>query len=211
MPRPEYTRSEEIANSLTHGVGAALSVAALSILVTFAALHGDAWQVVSFAIYGATLILLYVASTLYHALRSPRAKHAMRVLDHTAIFLLIAGTYTPLTLVTLRGPWGWTLFGLVWGIAIAGVTFKAFTTGRLERASLAFYIAMGWLAVIAIKPLLAALPVGALLWILMGGVFYTGGVLFYRWHRLPYHHAVWHLCVLGGSACHFICMLGYVA
>ncbi len=206
----EYTPGEEIANSVIHGIGAGLAIAALSVLVTLAAGRGDAWHVVSFSIYGATLVLLYSSSTVYHALRAPRAKRAMRMMDHMAIFLLIAGSYTPFTLVTLRGPWGWTLFGLIWGIAVAGIVFKVFFTGRLERASVALYILMSWLALIAIKPLASALPVGGLVWLALGGVFYMGGVAFYRWHRLRFHHAVWHVCVLGGSLCHFLCMLWYV-
>lgn len=208
--RRPYTTAEEVANSVIHGIGAGLAVAALAVLVTFAATGGDAWRVVSFAVYGATLVVLYTSSTLYHALRAPRAKEALRTLDHAAIFLLIAGSYTPFTLVTLRGPWGWTLFGLIWGLAALGILLKLFAGSRLGRAQLLFYITMGWLVVIAIKPLLGALPVAGLAWLAIGGLCYMVGVIFYRWHRLRFHHAVWHLFVLGGSLSHFLCVFWYV-
>ena len=204
------TRREEIANSITHGIGAALSIAALSVLVVFAGLRGDAWRVVSFAIYGATLVLLYLASTFYHVFPNPRVKRVFHVFDHSAIFLLIAGSYTPFCLVTIRGGWGWSLFGVVWGIAIFGIVFKAFFTGRYNFVSTALYIAMGWIAVIAIRPLVAQLPTGAFAWILLGGLSYTVGVVFYAWERLPYGHAIWHLFVLGGSTLHFFAVLFYV-
>jgi hemolysin III len=205
-----YSPGEEIANSVTHGIGVALAIAALSILVTLAGLYGDAWRVVSFSIYGATLILLYLASTLYHAFRSPRLKRFFKGLDHAAIFLLIAGTYTPFTLVTLRGPWGWTLFGLIWGFALAGIIFETLYLGRFKRLVVGFYIVMGWLVVIAIKPLLDALPVPGMVWLAAGGISYTFGVTFYSWKRLPFNHAIWHLFVLGGSVCHFFAILFYV-
>lgn len=204
------TKREEIANSITHGIGAALSIAALSVLVVFAGLRGDAWRVVSFSIYGATLVLLYLASTFYHLFSNPRVKRVFHVFDHSAIFLLIAGSYTPFCLVTIRGGWGWSLFGVVWGIAIFGIVFKAFSTGRYNFVSTALYIAMGWIAVIAIKPLVSQLPRGAFAWILLGGLSYTVGVIFYAWERLPYSHAIWHLFVLGGSTLHFFAVLFYV-
>jgi hemolysin III len=205
-----YSLSEEIANSVTHGVGAALAVAALAVLVTYAGLFGDAWRVVGFSIYGASLVLLYLFSTLYHAFQNPKVKAVFRVLDHAAIFLLIAGSYTPLTLVTLRGAWGWTLFGVIWAFAVVGIiTTVAFLSApRWLTASI--YIVMGWLAVIAIKPLIAALPTGGMVLLAAGGLSYTGGVVFYVWERLPFNHAVWHLFVLGGSACHYFCMMFYV-
>lgn len=205
-----YTLGEEIANALTHGVGVGLAIAALAVLVTFSGLYGDVWRVVSFSIYGATLVLLYLASTLYHGFRSPGLKRIFKGLDHAAIFLLIAGTYTPFTLVTLRGAWGWTLFGLIWGFALSGITFETIFLGRYMRYVVAMYIAMGWLAVIAVKPLLEALPTGGLVWLASGGLAYTGGVVFYAWKSLPFGHAVWHLFVLAGSACHFFAMLFYV-
>jgi hemolysin III len=204
------SRREEVANSMVHGLGAALAVAGLTVLVTLSAQHGDAWRVVSFSIYGASLVLLYTFSTLYHALPWPRAKAVFHRLDHAAIFLLIAGTYTPLSLVVLRGPWGWSLFGVEWGLAAVGIAVKTWLFGRFRRVGVAVYVGMGWAALVAIEPLLSAMPVGGLLWILAGGLAYTGGIAFYVWKTLPYHHAVWHLFVLAGSVCHWICMLLYV-
>ncbi|MBI2814192.1 MAG: hemolysin III family protein [Opitutae bacterium] len=205
-----YTSREELANSLTHGLGAGLSVAGLVLLVFKAAHCGDAWQVVSTAIFGATLVLLYTASTLYHSLRGERLKQVLQKFDHAAIFLLIAGTYTPFLLVTLRGAWGWSLFGVVWGLAVAGVTLKFWLAGRFRLISTLIYLAMGWLVMIAIKPLLAALPAGGLKLLIAGGLCYTGGAAFYLWKRLPYHHAIWHLFVLGGSACHWTAVFLHV-
>jgi hemolysin III len=202
---------EEIANSITHGVGTALAIAALAILVTFAALQGDAWRVVGLSIYGATLVILYLVSTMYHAFRRPRIKRIFRTLDHSAIFLLIAGTYTPVTLVHLRGGWGWSLFGIIWGLAAGGIVAKIFLTGRLRALSVLFYVAMGWMVLIALHPILETVPRGMLAWLVAGGVSYTLGLAFYIPKRLAYHHAVWHLFVLGGSLCHFIGMLLYVA
>jgi hemolysin III len=210
MNSHRYTVREEIAHAITHGVGAALGVAGLVALVVAAAKHGDAWHVTSAAVYGATLVLLYTASTLYHSLPGERARRWLQKFDHAAIFLLIAGTYTPFTLVTLRGPWGWSLFGVIWGLALTGVVFKFLFAGRRDGLSTLLYVAMGWLVLIALKPLVAALPGGGLGWLVGGGVCYTVGALFYLWHRLPYHHAVWHLWVLGGSTCHWLAIYGYV-
>lgn len=207
---PNYTFGEELANSITHGLGIALSVAGLVILVVLSAIHGNAWHVVSCAIYGATMILLYTASTLYHSFQNPNVKRIMRVLDHSSIYLLIAGTYTPFTLVTLHGPWGWSLFGVVWGLAMAGIAFKVYFTGRFPKISTIIYVGMGWIAVIAIKPLMDILPAGGLIFLFGGGLSYTFGVIFYVWHKLPYHHAVWHLFVLGGTVLHFFAILFYV-
>jgi hemolysin III len=200
---PAPTLGEEIAASVTHGVGAALSVAGLVVMIVAAALRGTAWHVVACAIYGASLVLLYLCSTLYHAMTSPRAKRVFRVLDHASIYILIAGTYTPFTLVVLRGAWGWSLFGVVWALAVAGVVFKCFFTGRLNTLSTAVYVLMGWLAVVAVRPLLAACSWTALLWLLAGGIAYTSGVLFFS-SRWKYAHAVWHIFVLAGSICHFV-------
>lgn len=205
-----YSFGEEIANSITHGIGVGLSIAALSVLVTFAGLFGDAWRVVSFSIYGTTLILLYLASTFYHSFQSPRWKRFFQVLDHSAIFLLIAGTYTPFTLVNLRGGWGWTLFGLIWGLALSGIILEVLFMNRFKFLSVAIYVGMGWLVIIAVRPLLSAVPAGGMIWLGFGGVTYTLGVVFYLWERLPFNHAIWHLFVLGGSACHFFCILFYV-
>jgi hemolysin III len=212
--RPEYcdqSLGEEIANSITHGIGAALAVAGLVVLVVYAALYGDAWRIVSFSVYGATLIVLYLISTLYHSFTGPRVKKLFQVLDHCSIYLLIAGTYTPITLTVLRGPWGWTLFGLIWGLAITGIVLKVFLIGRLKALSVVLYIAMGWLVVIAVKPLIAAVDHGMIVWLVIGGVSYTSGVIFYLAKRLPYHHAVWHLFVLGGSISHYFGILFYLA
>ncbi|HZL46234.1 MAG TPA: hemolysin III family protein [Opitutaceae bacterium] len=211
MPIATYSRGEEIANSLTHGVGLLLSVAGLAVLVTFAALRGDAWAVTASAIFGASLVVLYTSSTLYHALRAPRLKQAVRIVDHVAIFLLIAGTYTPFMLVNLRGPWGWSLFGVIWALAAAGVTLKLFFTGRFRVLSTLVYLFMGWLVVVAFKPLVAALPRDSLIMLFSGGLAYSLGTVFYLWKRLPYHHAVWHLFVLAGSVCHFFAVFGSIA
>jgi len=200
----------ELANSITHGLGAVLSVLALVLLVVLAALHGTARHVVGAAIFGATLVLLYTMSTLYHALRNPRAKRVFKILDHSAIYLLIAGTYTPFCLATLRGGWGWSLFGVVWGLAALGVAFKAVFTGRFELLSTAVYLAMGWMVMVAAVPLWRALPAPGMAWLMAGGACYTLGVAFYVWHRLKFHHAVWHLFVLGGSLCHVVAVLGSV-
>ncbi len=206
----EYTRREEIANSITHGIGALLSVAGLAVLVGFSTTRGDAWHIVSCSIYGATLILLYLASTLYHSISQPNFKELLRTFDHSAIYLLIAGTYTPFMLVSLRGPWGWSLFGTIWGIALLGIILKTTSFGRLPGISLGFYLTMGWIVIIAIKPLLAALDKGGLWLLVLGGLAYTGGVIFYAWEKLPYSHAIWHLFVMAGSAFHFFAILFYV-
>lgn len=205
-----YTPREELANSLTHAVGVALSVAGLVLMVTFSARHGDAWHVVSTAIFGVSLIALYTASTLYHTLRDVARKQLLRKFDHAAIFLLIAGSYTPFLLVSLRGAWGWSLFGVVWGLAAVGIALKFWFTGRFRVASTLLYLGLGWLVLIAFKPLLAALPRAGVGWLVAGGACYSAGTIFYLWKRLPYHHAVWHLFVLGGSLCHWVAVFGYV-
>jgi len=198
---------EEIANTVTHGVGLLLSVAGFVVLLVLAILRGTAWHIVACSVYGASLIALYSASTLYHAVLSPRLKRALRVFDHSAIYLLIAGTYTPFLLLNLRGPWGWAIFGVIWGLAVAGVFFKLRFVDRVPRLSTALYLAMGWLVIIAAKPVLAHVPLTILLWLLAGGLFYSIGVIFYAWKRLPYNHAVWHLFVLAGSTCHYFAVL----
>lgn len=208
-PDARLTLGEEIANSITHGIGAALSVAGLIVMMVIAAMNGSAWQIVACAVYGASLILLYFCSTLYHALTNPRAKRVFMILDHAAIYVLIAGTYTPFTLVTLRGPWGWTLFGIIWTLAISGIVFKCFFIHRLRTLSTAVYVLMGWCIVVAIRPLLAALPWHGFLWLLAGGLSYTTGVVFYAWKR-RYAHAVWHLFVIGGSVCHYYAVYRYI-
>jgi hemolysin III len=206
----QYTLGEEIAHAVTHGIGVVLSVAGLALLVTYAVLYGDVWHITSCSIYGATLVLLYTASTLYHGIPMPRAKKLLQRFDHAAIFLLIAGTYTPFTLVNLRGSWGWTLFGLVWGVAIIGVLLELLKDVRLKWLSLSLYLGLGWLVVIAIKPLIDAVEVGGIILLLAGGLCYSLGVIFYIWRRLAYHHAVWHLFVLAGSVLHFFSVFFYV-
>ena len=206
----EQTIGEEIANGITHGIGAALSLAALVILVVFASLYGDAWRVVSFSIYGTTLFILYLASTLYHSFRNKRVKHFFNILDHSSIFLLIAGTYTPITLISMRGPWGWTLFGLIWGMAIVGILSKVFFIDRFKMLSVALYIGMGWLILIAVRPMLEMVPPGLIKWIVIGGLCYTFGVIFYAIKRVPYFHFVWHLFVLAGRITHFLGILFYL-
>ena len=205
-----YTAAEEIANSITGGVGVILAIAALAVLVAFAALHGDAWHVATCAIFGATLIISYTTSTLYHSLPLPNIKPLLRALDHSAIFLLIAGTYTPFLLVNLRGVWGWSLFAVIWTVAIAGVVLRLLWKGKRHRVIVSLYIAMGWAVLVAIKPLLENLATGGLILLASGGVVYTLGVLFYAWRKLPYSHAIWHMFVLGGSALHFFAILFYV-
>lgn len=189
-------------NAVTHGVGAAMAVLATTALVVLASLRDGAWSIVGVSVFGTTLIALYTSSTLYHAARRPVVKARLKVLDHASIYLLIAGTYTPFTLVTLRGGWGWSLFGIIWGLAVTGVVFKLLWTGRFPRLSTALYIAMGWLVIIAIVPLVHALSAPTLALLFAGGVAYTAGTLFYHSHRIPYSHAVWHLFVLTGSLLH---------
>lgn len=205
-----HSRTEELANAVTHGIGAALAIAALAVLVTFSALQGDPWKVVSFSIYGSMLVFLYLASTLYHALVPSKAKKVFQVLDHSAIYLTIAGTYTPFMLVTLRGAWGWSLFGVTWGLAAAGIVLTALFMDRLRLPSVLIYVGMGWMVVIALKPLAEGLTMGGLFWLFGGGLSYTIGIVFYAWKRFRFHHAVWHLFVLGGSIAHFFAMLLYV-
>ena len=201
---------EEIANAITHGIGLLLSIAGFVVLLVLATLRGTAWHIVACSIYGATLICLYAASTLYHAVISPRVKRALRIFDHSAIYLLIAGTYTPFLLVSLRGPWGWSLFGVIWGLALAGVLFKFWFVERFAILSTAVYIAMGWLVVIAAKPVITHLRLTAIIWLLAGGLAYTGGVIFFAAKRIPYSHAIWHLFVLAGSICHYFAVLSTV-
>lgn len=205
-----YSRREEVANAITHGIGAALSVAALTLLVVFAAWKGTAWHVVSFTIYGVTMLLLYAASTLVHSFPEGKAKDLFETFDHACIYLFIAGTYTPILLTVLRGPLGWSLFGIVWGLAACGVLFKAFFKKQFLVTSTLFYVAMGWLIVFAWKPLMMQLEPGGAWLLISGGLLYTVGAIFYVWRGFPYHHAVWHLFVIAGSACHFFAILFYL-
>jgi hemolysin III len=197
-------------NSWSHLIGAALAISGLILLTTFAASTGDPWKIVSVVVYGSTLVLLYVISTLYHSLQG-RAKAVFQRLDHCAIYLLIAGSYTPFALVTLRGPLGWTLFGINWGLAIFGIVQENILGKRTRALSLGIYVVMGWLIIFAIKPLAAALPAAGMNWLAAGGVVYTLGIVFYVLDtRIPHGHGIWHLFVLGGSLCQFISILFYV-
>jgi hemolysin III len=202
---------EEMANAITHGVGVAASLVGGVVLIALAVLRGDGWQIASAVVFSVSLLLLYITSTLYHAVRGEAAKTRLKTLDHCAIFVLIAGTYTPFTLVGLRGPLGWGLFAAIWGLALAGIIFKLFFTGRLKLLSTLMYVAMGWLVVVVIKPLILAIPTSALIWLVAGGLSYTAGTLFYHNRRIPYSHAIWHLFVLLGSLCHFAAVLTQVA
>jgi hemolysin III len=204
------TPSEELASTVTHGIGLVCAIAGLSTLVAMATAHGDPRRIVTFAVYGATLILTYFASTCFHCAKHPRVKHWLKVLDHASIYALIAGTYTPFLLVMVRGKWGWTLFGILWGMTLLGTLLKVFFVHRFELLSTAVYVAMGWIGLVAARPFFEALPGGALMWLFAGGVAYTGGVIFFLWDRLPYNHAIWHLFTMAGSACHFLAILFYV-
>ncbi len=210
VPISDQSIGEEIANSLSHGVGFMAILAVTPLLVLGAIPHGAA-SIVGVSIFAATMAVLYLTSTLYHAFPHSRAKRVFRVIDHGAIFLLIAGTYTPFTLGILRGAWGWALFGTVWGLALAGILFKVVGGLRYPIASTVIYVAMGWLVVVAIQPLWQHLPPAGLMWLVAGGVAYTGGVAFYALKRVRYSHFMWHLCVLTGTTCHFFAVIGYAA
>ncbi|MCL9663543.1 hemolysin III family protein [Paenibacillus hunanensis] len=205
-----YTRREEVANAITHGIGAALSAAALVILIVFASLKGTSWHIVSFTVYGVTMLLLYSCSTLVHSFRDGKVKDLFEIFDHSAIYLFIAGTYTPFMLLAVKGPLGWSIFGTVWGIAILGCAFKAFFAKRFLFMSTLFYLLMGWLIVLAWAPLTAAIATGGIVLLVAGGLMYTLGTVFYVWRGFPFHHAVWHLFVLVGSVLHFFAVLFYL-
>ncbi len=205
-----YNKTEEILNVATHGMGFLMSVAALTILVVFASLYGNAWHIVSFSIYGASLVILYLASTAFHLVQKQKIRNWLNVFDHISIYLLIAGTYTPFLLVTLRGSWGWSFFGIVWGLAIAGIVLKLFFTGRFNLVSTIIYIALGWIILIAISPLSNALSFDGLMWLLAGGICYSVGAVFFLLNKLPFNHAIFHVLVVAGSACHFVAVFWYV-
>ena len=206
-----YSVREEVANCITHGAGVVLSVVGLTLMVVFASFSGDPWRIVSVSIFGASLVVLYAASTLYHAFSQPKIKNALRVFDHSAIYLLIAGTYTPFLLVNMRGPWGWSMLSVLWVMAAIGCVFKIFFVGKWNKLATLCYVIMGWMIVVAIKPTIESNPSIALLLMLIGGLFYTGGVIFYLWDRLPYNHAIWHVFVLGGSISHFFAIFFFIA
>jgi len=198
------SRNEELVNVITHGTGALLSIVGTVALVIHAVASADVWRIVTYPVFGLTMILLYTASTLYHAQADPVQKARLKVFDHVSIYYLIAGTYTPVTIVALRNDWGWAVFGVIWALALAGTVFKLKFTGRFPVVSTILYVAMGWTAIVAIFPLMRNLTGPQLAWLLAGGIFYTGGVAFYAWRRLKYNHAIWHICVLGGTASHFV-------
>jgi hemolysin III len=206
----EESLVEELANGITHGIGLALSIVGLVVLLVLSILRGNAWHIAGCTTFGITLVLLYAASTLYHTFHTSRLRRVLKTLDHTAIYLLIAGTYTPFTLVNLRGFWGWLLFALVWGLAVFGILWKLIHVERFPIVSTLLYVAMGWIALIAVKPLLAAIPMWGVVWLVAGGLFYTAGVAFYATKRIPYNHAIWHVFVMAGSICHYFAVMFYV-
>jgi hemolysin III len=200
---------EEIANSVSHGIGFLAAVAVTPWMISVAAREGTIANVVGVSVFAVTMMLMYLTSTLYHALPGSRVKHVFRILDHNAIYLLIAGTYTPLVLGVLYGAWGWTLFGLVWGLALAGIILKSISGVKYHGVSLAIYVAMGWIVLIAVKPLLEKMPAPGIAWLVAGGVFYTGGIWFYRHKEMRYSHTIWHLFVIAGTVCHVVAVIGY--
>jgi hemolysin III len=207
--RREPSATEEMANSISHGLGLVASLAAAPFLIITAARAGGAATVLGVSVFAVSMVSLYLASTLYHSLSENQGKGFFRILDHAAIFLLIAGTYTPFTLGVLRGPWGWTLLGLIWTLALIGLVMKAFPRTRYSRVSIVLYVVMGWLAVIAAQPILTQIPIPGVLWIVAGGLAYTGGLIFFGMHRLRFNHFIWHLFVLAGTTCHFFAVLWY--
>lgn len=210
LPASGQTPQQELANSLLHGLGLVLSSGGAAVAITFASIYGNVWHIVGVSIYGATLILLYAASTLYHAFRTPKAKYWLRIADHIGIFLLIAGTYTPFTFVTLQGGWGWSIFGAQWGLAVAGIVFKLFFVGRFEILSTLAYLGMGWMIVVAAYPLVQNLPAWGLFWLVAGGLAYSLGTIFYLNEKKGYNHAIWHFFVITGSVCHFMAIFFFV-
>ncbi|MDI2585608.1 MULTISPECIES: hemolysin III family protein [unclassified Psychrobacillus] len=206
-----FSKREEIANAIIHGIGALLSIAALVILIVSSVTRGTAWHVVSFTLFGATMVLLYASSTLVHGFPAGRAKDFFEIMDHSAIYFFIAGTYTPFLFIAVKGTLGWTLFGIVWGLAIAGTVFKAFFVKRFLHTSTLLYVVMGWLMVFAWKPLLANVSTEGLIYLAIGGVLYTVGAVFYVWRGFTYHHAVWHVFVLAASILHFFAVMTLLA
>jgi len=207
---PFYTLGEEMVNSVTHGFGAGLSVAGSTVLVVLAALCGDLWRIVGFGVYGSTQIIAYMVSTLYHGSQNPRVKRVFRIVDHATIYLHIAGTYTPFLLLSLRGAWRWVMLTVVWGLALLGIGFKILSANRYKPVTTLSYVFMGWLSLIVLREMLATLPAAGVAMLALGGLIYTVGVIFYAWHKLPYHHAIWHLFVLAGSLCHYLAILFYL-
>ena len=210
LKRKFYTIGEEIANSVTHGLGALLAIAACVVLIVFASIKGGALRVVSASIYGSSLIIMFTMSTLYHALTNEKAKNVFRIFDHTSIFLLIAGTYTPFTLITLKGKLGWTVFGIVWSISVVGIILNAISIEKFKRFSMVLYIAMGWCVLFIASKLIQQIDINGLLFLLIGGILYTVGVIFYKLKKIHYMHSIWHLFVLAGAIMHYFCIQLYV-
>jgi hemolysin III len=208
--KEQYIYLEEIFNSVTHGIGALISFTGLVFLIVSSRIHGDLNLVISCTIFGIALVLLYTASTLYHSFQKPKLKHFFKILDHSCIYVLIAGTYTPFLIVTIRGVIGWSMFVTIWSLTVMGVLFKIFFIHRFKTISTIAYIFMGWIIIFAIKPLFQTLPGGGLAWLICGGLAYTLGTIFYAWQKLPFNHAIWHLFVLAGSVCHFFAVMFYV-
>lgn len=206
----DYSPREEKWNVITHGFGLLLSIAGLVLLIVRSGLYEDSWHIVSFSIYGVSMVVLYAASTLFHASKPGKLRKRLNVFDHASIFFLIAGTYTPFTLVTLRGNWGWSIFGVVWGLAIAGIILKLFYTGKFEKISTAIYLILGWIIIVAIKPLIENFPAEGLFWLALGGISYSIGAAFFLWNKLPFNHAIFHIFVLIGSISHFFAVYFYV-
>ncbi|GEL76047.1 hemolysin III [Tenuibacillus multivorans] len=206
----QYTRKEEAVNALTHALGAVLSIAGLVILIIYSSIHGNAWHVVSVTVYGTSMLLMYLSSTIVHSLKDGRAKDIFLYIDHSSIYLFIAGTYTPILLVLLRGSVGWVLFGVIWGVAILGILFKIIFVKRFMIVSTLLYILLGWFIVFAWDPLAQEMELRGLIYLIIGGILYSVGSIFYMWRGFPYHHAVWHLFVVAGSAFHFFAILFYV-
>lgn len=205
--RRKLSASEEVVNSVTHGIGALLSIAGLVILVVVAALHGDAWHIVSFSIFGVSMVILYTSSTLYHSFSKERIKNVFARFDHAAIFMLIAGTYTPFLLTTIRGALGWTFFGIIWAVAVTGIVIRSIHLHKYRRLMVLIYLIMGWMFIFIINSMIRNLPPLSLVFLLVGGLSYTVGVIFYAWRKLPFGHGIWHLFVLGGSIMHFFAVL----
>lgn len=202
-----FTKGEEIANAIIHGIGVLLSIAALVILIVSSSIYGTAWHVVSFTLYGATMVILYTASTLVHSFPQGKAKDVFEILDHSSIYFFIAGTYTPFLFLAVKGTLGWTLFGIVWGLAIIGTIFKAYFVKRFLHLSTLLYIGLGWLIIFAWRPLVETVSTSGLVLLIIGGVLYSGGAIFYVWRGFHYHHAIWHIFVLAGSIMHFFAVL----
>ncbi|MFO8061335.1 MAG: hemolysin III family protein [bacterium] len=210
MNKRQYSVREEVFHAIAHGIGLILAIAGLIALITLSAMRGNMWHVISTSIYGGTLVILYLNSTLYHALAKSRAEKVFRILDHSSIYLLIAGTYTPFALVTIKGGWGWAVFGIVWGLAVLGIVFKALTAGRFKTFSTILYLIMGWLIVIVIGRIINNLERGGIILLFIGGAFYSLGTVFYMLKRVPYFHLIWHIFVLCASIAHFFAVLFYV-